>query len=274
MKYIFLIFSLFFFTMQAQTHRFIYEIHIKKDSTSTERLKDNYIVDVNPDNVYYYNYSFYVADSMQKLNSNEGFPVPRDLNLYMHPSKKDKYVHYEMMGFNIFKMEQTDKQDWKLHTENKTFQGYNLQKATARWGGRNWTVWFAADIPFQEGPYKFHGLPGMIVEIEDDKGNFKFVLVKYNRIKDTQNLDIFNFMGSKAVPITREKYVKLKLDFYSDPLMEVNNGKLDLSKTQALVLEDGTMVTKDNLKEVTEKQRKIIKKYNNPIEQDKAIRYE
>lgn len=33
-----------------------------------------------------------------------------------------------MMGFNIFKMEQTDKQDWKLHTENKTFQGYNLQK--------------------------------------------------------------------------------------------------------------------------------------------------
>lgn len=87
MKYIFLILA-WFFTMQAQTHRFIYEVHIKKDSTSTERLKDNYIVDVNPDNVYYYNYSFYVADSMQKLNSNEGFPVPRDLNLYMHPSKR------------------------------------------------------------------------------------------------------------------------------------------------------------------------------------------
>lgn len=114
--------------MQAQTHRFIYEVHIKKDSTSTERLKDNYIVDVNPDNVYYYNYSFYVADSMQKLNSNEGFPVPRDLNLYMHPSKKDKYVHYEMMGFNLFKMEQTDKQDWKLHTENKTFQDIIFKK--------------------------------------------------------------------------------------------------------------------------------------------------
>ena len=128
---------------------------------------------------------------------------------------------------------------------------------------------------FRKDPISFMVLPGMIVEIEDDKGNFKFVLVKYNRIKDTQNLDIFNFMGGKSSSYhKRDKYIKLKLDFYSDPLMEVNNGKLDLSKTQALVLEDGTMVTKDNLKEVTEKQRKIIKKYNNPIELDKAIRYE
>ncbi|MFL9832444.1 hypothetical protein ABS765_00205 [Chryseobacterium sp. ST-37] len=28
-------------------------------------------------------------------------------------------------------------------------------------------------MPFQEGPCKFHGLPGLITELYDDKNNYK-----------------------------------------------------------------------------------------------------
>ena len=74
----------------------------------------------------------------------------------------------------MFSVETQDKMNWKLQNETKTSGNYLLQKATTKFGGRNWTAWFTKDIALNEGPYKFRGLPGMIFEIYDDKNNFKF----------------------------------------------------------------------------------------------------
>lgn len=34
--------------------------------------------------------------------------------------------------------------------------------ATTQFRGLTYTAWFALDIPINEGPWKFHGLPGLI----------------------------------------------------------------------------------------------------------------
>jgi GLPGLI family protein len=49
--------------------------------------------------------------------------------------------------------------------------GQIRENATTKFGGRNWTAWFCEQIPFQEGPYKFRGLPALIFEISDNEGN-------------------------------------------------------------------------------------------------------
>ncbi len=64
----------------------------------------------------------------------------------------------------------------------KKVQNYTLQKATTGFGGRNWTAWFCKDIPFNEGPFKFRGLPGLIFEIQDDKQKLYIHLSKKARI--------------------------------------------------------------------------------------------
>jgi GLPGLI family protein len=42
--------------------------------------------------------------------------------------------------------------------------------------GRDYTVWFAPDIPVSAGPWKLWGLPGLIVEARSDDGRVYFVL--------------------------------------------------------------------------------------------------
>lgn len=57
--------------------------------------------------------------------------------------------------------------DWKLTDETKTIQNFKCTKATVDFRGRQYIVWFTTDIPVSFGPWKFHGLPGLILEVHD-----------------------------------------------------------------------------------------------------------
>lgn len=64
---------------------------------------------------------------------------------------------------------------WEITDSTKTVLGYDCIKATANYHGRNWTAWFAPDIPLQEGPWKLTGLPGLILEASESTGQHSFV---------------------------------------------------------------------------------------------------
>ena len=49
--------------------------------------------------------------------------------------------------------------DWKYTEDKKNIGDYECQKATCKFGGRSYEVWFAPEIPISDGPWKFHGLP-------------------------------------------------------------------------------------------------------------------
>ncbi|MGV0923158.1 GLPGLI family protein [Empedobacter tilapiae] len=70
---------------------------------------------------------------------------------------------------------------WKLEKETKQILGYSVKKASVKYAGRNWTAWYAEDIPIQFGPYKFNGLPGLILEIYDDKEHYHFTANSINQ---------------------------------------------------------------------------------------------
>ena len=63
MKTLTLIFVLIFATVNAQTHRFIYEFKFKQNPKHAEFKKENMTLDVNPDNVKFYNYHYVTIDS-------------------------------------------------------------------------------------------------------------------------------------------------------------------------------------------------------------------
>lgn len=65
--------------------------------------------------------------------------------------------------------------EWEISDSTKTVLGYDCVMATANYHGRDWTAWFAPDIPLQEGPWKLTGLPGLILEASESTGQHSFI---------------------------------------------------------------------------------------------------
>jgi GLPGLI family protein len=88
------------------------------------------------------------------------------LDLGYHPNK----FFYIAEKMSLF--------DWEMKDGEKEILNYKCNKATTTFRGRNYTAWFAAEIPVSDGPWKFTGLPGLILEVEDDMGNVKISAYK------------------------------------------------------------------------------------------------
>jgi GLPGLI family protein len=70
--------------------------------------------------------------------------------------------------------EPLDLMDWKMSFETKEILGYPCFKAECDFRGRHWTAWFTMQIPVQDGPWKFCGLPGLILQMEESRGHYAF----------------------------------------------------------------------------------------------------
>lgn len=70
-----------------------------------------------------------------------------------------------------------DIQKWTLSEDStKNILGYECQQASCDFRGRQWTAWFALGIPVNEGPWKFRGLPGLIMEVYDRGEQEHFII--------------------------------------------------------------------------------------------------
>lgn len=67
-------------------------------------------------------------------------------------------------------------QNWQIHPDTMTHLGYHCQKATCTWRGRDYEAWFTSEIPVNDGPMKFFGLPGLIVKVADIDNAYIFEL--------------------------------------------------------------------------------------------------
>ncbi len=99
------------------------------------------------------------------------------------------------------------KWNWKLHNETKKYCGYVCHKATTRFRGRNWVAWYC-DLPVSEGPWKFSGLPGLILAVYDTSTNQRFIA---NTVRKKQNAIVL--VDRKEMKTTRERFNKAQKEY-------------------------------------------------------------
>jgi len=259
----------------AQTHRFIYQVNYRKDSTSVEKTKVDMYLDINPDESLYYKRSYYVDDSLRMIS---GDVVVSDLiltDILQKNRKTNEYSNYTFQGFDSFLLKDIPQQKWKIGSESRSIDGYKVQKATTKWAGRDWIAWFAPDIPFHEGPYKFHGLPGLIMEVNDTKDQFHFELIRSTKLDPTYVLHFYTIIstGGRAVSLPYSRYKQMKLDYYKSPMKAARDGMIDLEKTPITIDQNKVLRNEKDLRDYEESERALLVKYNNPIELDKIIVY-
>jgi len=105
----------------------------------------------------------------------------------------DRYQYEEKL--NLF--------DWELSDETDVIHGYPVQKAATNFGGREWIAWFTPEIPISDGPYKFRGLPGLILHIEDSRQHHIFEIESIAR-PDPGSQNIY-FLTSRNIIKTNKK---------------------------------------------------------------------
>jgi GLPGLI family protein len=65
---------------------------------------------------------------------------------------------------------------WSITKEKEKILNYNCKKATTTFRGRSYIAWFTEDIPLRFGPWKFGGLPGLIIKLEDAEKKYVYEL--------------------------------------------------------------------------------------------------
>ncbi len=134
---------------------------------------------------------------------------------------------------------------WQILNEQKNISGYQCQKATTHYAGRNYTAWFTTEIPYLDGPYKFQGLPGFIVKVMDDQKHFVFEL---NNIRKA-TLPIFTRKHEKITTI-EDYFKKEKMVFHNYANYSESVGIHSLNTSE---------------EEIKKKEDRVKKRYN-PIE--------
>ena len=81
-----------------------------------------------------------------------------------------------------FFREELHPQTWQITDSTKTILDYTCQMAVSDFRGRLWIAWFAHDIPISDGPWKFSGLPGLIMEVHDSEKHYHFTLVGIEQV--------------------------------------------------------------------------------------------
>ncbi|EJL69324.1 GLPGLI family protein [Chryseobacterium populi] len=264
--------SLFFFGIifcshfVAQNQSFKYELAYKPNPLKDSVILEKMVLDIEDKNLSIFRTEF--EKKSDSLIAKTGFGLGRK------PRFEDQFYIVKKLPNNeiqksiqtiyseIFSIKINEKLDWEILPEKSKIANFSVQKARVNYGGRNWTAWFATEIPIQDGPYIFNGLPGLIIKISDDQNNYIFNLT------EIKNGDKNVYYRNKGSELTWEQFKKLSENYYSDPLSRIKATgapiKVDDGK--------GNGVTPD-MKVYTNKMKKRIKENNNPIELNHKIDY-
>jgi len=114
---------------------------------------------------------------------NNGDPV----QIYKDRSTGTISSVYNGFGDNLI-CEQRIKEfrDWVVTDETDTIFDYPCRKAKVSYAGRNYFAWFTPDIPVSDGPWKFHGLPGLILKVEDDEKMIQYMAIGLQQFEDAK----------------------------------------------------------------------------------------
>lgn len=123
-----------------------------------------------------------------------------------------------LLGIKTYKIETSlPKIDWTIENDKKKIGNYTCQKAVANFGGRTYIAWFSPDLPFQDGPWKLHGLPGLILEAQDTKNEVSFIFKELGRNTDPEETTRSFLSSEFSIKTNLKSYSRARTAFETDP---------------------------------------------------------
>lgn len=156
--------------------------------------------------------SIYIEDWINQNNNDSeiNFTIKAEENPTFYKNLEEHSINYnDQIRLKPFQIKDNIAPFiWTIKPETKVILGYKCQKATVENRGRSFTAYFAIDIPFSDGPWKFFGLPGLILEVqaEGTMGSLSILATKID-IKETTNEIQNPFEGKKTISYDEFKMI-------------------------------------------------------------------
>lgn len=205
-----------------------------------------------------------------KMGKNRiSFNAPNISNeeLFLFPQEK-KIITVDKIGMTDYLIpEDFPLINWQISDETKEIGGYSCQLAKGSFGGRKYTAWFTTELPFSYGPWKLHGLPGLILQASDSKNE---VLFNYAGFDKNENNKLAIVLPEDAVTTNRRDFGKAKTAHDKNFMSNWKN-TLPANAKAKIILKDqsGRELSEDEMREAMERRAKDKKnQLNNPLELD------
>ena len=222
-------------TLDSGALRVFYETKTVKDASKPENKDTDYMVlDIGEKGI-----SRFYSDNRRRMDSimtemmKRGGPVLFDQNTMSDNGissvgdSKEIFKNYpsgkitvtdRIASSNYLYEEAKHDFQWQIESDTREILSYTCQKAIADFRGRHYEAWFAPDLPLNEGPWKFAGLPGLILSVEDSGNNFSFQAIGIENLK--QSID---FPQKDYLKTSRNEVEKIQKKYNEDPIGYLTN---------------------------------------------------
>ncbi len=137
--------------------------------------------------------------------------MPRSKFKYNVYRDNDEIFVTNYLGRNPFTFKVENPISWKIfNNETKKVLGYICHKATAVLNNKSYIAWFTYDIPISDGPYRFKGLPGLLLKINESHNYLEFDVISI--IKKVSPIEF-----KKGFVVTRQQYLDKREEYLQDP---------------------------------------------------------
>lgn len=209
-------------TLANETMEFVYDYRCCVDTTGALKdniSSDNMLLQIGPAGLSKFSsYKNLTVDSLIMRSTSEQIAnaamegklsTGEYMTIYKnYPS--GKLTHTEKICQDWFRYEEDmPSQEWELTDSVTNVLGYECQSARCVFRGREWTVFYTEEIPLADGPWKLHGLPGLIMKASDDKGHYTFECIGIKSKADrpiTIYKVSFNRVNRKEYYDTKHRY--------------------------------------------------------------------
>ena len=187
-------------------YNFYYDLIWQFDTINKNDVRNDLIIlQVGPNVSKSYSYYTFQADSLMSTYEGEEVRrafIRRAIQESFASGNRPKMAYYRRMSTKVYKnypqgkMTITDNinedyykyydelhaQSWQIIDSTKIVLDHPCQMAVSDFRGRRWIAWFAHNIPISDGPWKFSGLPGLIMEVYDTEKHYHFTLVGIQQV--------------------------------------------------------------------------------------------
>lgn len=230
------------------TTRFVvsYRMLYQQRPENEHPMEDLLLLQVGRNMTKFYSYKTWQADSLVRVTPPE--QVMANLGSFhggvrdelFRDRKAGRLTHTDQIGMDhLLYTESLPAIDWELTDEERTILGYACRRAIGTFRGRSYEAWYAPEIAVSCGPWKFGGLPGLILAVKDDAGVLDLEATGVEQRVEPIRMTDRNYMKTN-----RKKYIDLKQKVMTDPVGYLTGNS---NVRMAIKNEDGTPVNPGDL---------------------------